>query len=67
MTRSELIVLDALLWAWTNATGRLPDTNTMTATEIQDYWVEYQRRLRLAVQSITGQHPDQYLSDRAKR
>lgn len=65
MTEQEPIVLDALLWAWTNATGRLPDNNTMTESEISDYWFQYQSRLEQAVRSLTGQHPDQYLAARA--
>lgn len=53
----EPIVLTALMWAWTNALGRLPDGNTMTEAEIQNYRLEYEQILRTAIRSITGDDP----------
>lgn len=58
-------VLDALLWAWTNLTGRLPDTNTMTETEIEKYWEDYRSIVSTAVVSLTGLDPDNYRQKRA--
>lgn len=55
-------VLDALLWAWTNANGRLPDSNTMSEAEIAQYWQDYLAVLRDAIFAMTGKEPDDYLS-----
>jgi hypothetical protein len=63
--KSEPIELEALLWAWTNAMGRLPDDNTMTAAEISTYWDDYGALLKAAIEKLTGLAPDDYL--RARR
>jgi hypothetical protein len=55
-------VLDALLWAWTNANGRLPDRNTMSEEEIYKYWNDYRAILSSAILDMTGKEPDEYLS-----
>jgi hypothetical protein len=51
------IVTEALEWAWTNMTGRLPDKNTMSEAEIEEYWREYETILRAAIQIRTGKTP----------
>ena len=62
----EPIELDALLWAWTNLMGRLPDDNTMTEDEIKQYWLEYADVVRRAIVKLTaGVEPDAYLKERA--
>jgi hypothetical protein len=57
--------LEALLWAWTNAMGRLPDRNTMSETEIGKYWEDYGAILKKAILKLTGMAPDDYLFRRA--
>lgn len=51
------IPLEALRWAWTNATGRLPDKNTMTAEEIDRYWTDYREILSRAIKQLSGVEP----------
>lgn len=62
----ESVELEALLWAWTNLMGRLPDKNTMTADEIDKYWEDYGDKVLMAVRHLTGMHPDDYLKLRVK-
>lgn len=62
---SEPLELEALLWAWTNATGRLPDSNTMTEDEIARYWKDYGAILERAIRKLTGMAPDDYCQQRA--
>lgn len=53
------VVLEALLWAWTNAMGRMPDANTMSDAEIASYWDKYEILLTKAVGTLTdGATPD---------
>lgn len=58
-------VIEALGWAWTNATGRLPDENTMSPDEIAKYWHDYQQKLIKAFDVLEGCHPDDYLRRKA--
>lgn len=52
------LVQEALLWAWTNATGRLPDRGTMTEAEIKQYWVDYRAILRRAIRQFPCGEPN---------
>lgn len=56
----ESVELEALLWAWTNAMGRLPDDNTMTEAEIAKYWEDYAAIVKEAILKLTGMAPDDY-------
>lgn len=49
--------LEALEWAWTNIQGRMPDKNTMSETEIAEYWMTYESKVRHAIVNITGKEP----------
>jgi hypothetical protein len=51
------LIAEALGWAWTNLQGRMPDANTMTKTEIENYWVSYENILRAAILNVTGKEP----------
>lgn len=53
----DAIPLEALRWAWSNATGRLPDSNTMTKEEIDIYWADYRDILRRAIKHLSGLEP----------
>lgn len=51
------VVTEALEWAWTNAKGRLPDRNTMSEAEIEQYWKDYEAILECALRIRTGRTP----------
>lgn len=64
---SEPIELEALLWAWTNINGRMPDANTMTEDEIAQYWEDYGSILERAIRKLTGGlAPDEYARKRVR-
>lgn len=65
MSGIEPIELEALLWAWTNAMGRLPDRNTMTNAEIEEYQNNYCAILEQSIKKLTGLEPDAYLAQRS--
>jgi hypothetical protein len=37
--------------------GRLPDHNTMTKAEIEQYWIDYHDVLRRAIKQLSGKEP----------
>jgi hypothetical protein len=51
------VVTEALEWAWTNMQGRMPDKNTMSEAEIEQYWMNYEAILERAIRIRTGRNP----------